>query len=248
LPSELNHRANIWGMKSLGVQWIVSASAVGSLQAKYRPLDIVIPDQFFDRTKQSAAHTFFGNGIVAHIAFAHPFCETLRKIAFGATKEVLAATAKAKKPAKTKGKKVPPPRAHLGGTYVNMEGPAFSTLAESNAHRRLGFDLVGMTNLGEAKCAREAEIHYATLALVTDYDCWHPRHDSVTVEMIIGYLTQNAANAKQIIKTIIGQIPSDAAQVPCKCAHALKHAIMTDKKVWPEPTRKNLELLLRKYF
>ncbi len=245
LPSELNHRANIWGMKSLGVKWIVSASAVGSLQSKYRPLDIVVPDQFFDRTKQSAAHTFFGNGIVAHIGFSNPFCETLRNIAFGAAKEVLAASAKGKKPRGTKGS---PPKAHLGGTYVNMEGPAFSTLAESNAHRKLGFDLIGMTNLGEAKCAREAEIHYATLALVTDFDCWHPHHDAVTVDMVIATLVQNSAHAKQLIKTVISRVPADSAQLSCKCPHALKHAIMTDKKVWPEQTKKNLDLILRNYF
>jgi 5'-methylthioadenosine phosphorylase len=247
LPSELNHRANIWGMKSLGVEWIISASAVGSLQHKYRPLDIVIPDQFFDRTKQSAAHTFFGNGIVAHIGFSHPFCETLRKVAFGAAREALSASAKGRKPVKSKGKTIPPPKAHFGGTYVNMEGPAFSTLAESNAHRKLGFDLIGMTNLGEAKCAREAEIHYATLALVTDYDCWHPHHDAVTVEMVIGYLTQNAANAKQIIKTVVARIPDDQTLLSCKCHQALKHAIMTDRKIWNEQTKKHLEPILRKY-
>jgi 5'-methylthioadenosine phosphorylase len=165
LPSELNHRANIWGMKSLGVDWIISASAVGSLQYKYRPLDIVIPDQFFDRTKQSAAHTFFGNGIVAHIGFAHPFCETLRTVAFAAAKEVLARARPpraALRASRNRSQATPCPRAHFGGTYVNMEGPAFSTLAESRTHRKLGFDLIGMTNLGEAKCAREAEI--ATLS------------------------------------------------------------------------------------
>lgn len=251
LPSELNHRANIWGMKSLGVDWIISASAVGSLQHKYRPLDIVVPDQFFDRTKQSAAHTFFGNGIVAHIGFSHPFCETLRKVAFGAAKEVLAASAKEKRSSRRKkGESASSrrhPQAHFGGTYVNMEGPAFSTLAESNAHRKLGFDLIGMTNLGEAKCAREAEIHYATLALVTDYDCWHPHHDAVTVEMVIATLVQNSTNAKQIIKTIIARIPADAAPAACKCHNALKHAIMTDKKLWPDQTKKNLEPILRQY-
>ena len=184
LPSELNHRANVWGMKKLGVEWIISVSAVGSLQAKYKPCDIVLPDQFLDRTKQGAAHSFFGRGIVAHIAFADPIAEELRQL--------LLHTARALKA-----------RVHDGGTYVNMEGPAFSTRAESLANRRLGYAVVGMTNLGEAKCAREAEIAYASMAMVTDYDCWKADEAHVTVELIIANLMKNASLAKTIIAQVI---------------------------------------------
>lgn len=225
LPSELNHRANIWAMKKLGVYWIISVSAVGSLQKKYRPCDIVLADQFLDRTKQSLNHTFFGRGIVAHIAFAHPICDELRGI--------LLKSARAEKA-----------RAHDGGTYVNMEGPAFSTRAESVANHRAGFDVIGMTNLGEAKCAREAEIAYATLAMVTDYDCWNEEHEHVTVEMVIECLHRNAAMAKRIVTRAIPQIPS-APSWPCH--DALKNSIMTDRKLWPAKTRKELAPLLKKY-
>src|SRR5690348_16404535 len=190
LPSELNHRANIYGMKKLGAQWIISVSAVGSLQEKYRPCDIVLIDQFVDRTKKSLEHTFFGRGIVAHIAFADPICNELRKLLLENAR-ALSATA------------------HDGGAYVNMEGPAFSTRAESLANHRAGFDVIGMTNLGEAKCAREAEIAYATLAMVTDYDCWKVDEAHVTLEMIIANLNKNAEMAKAIVKRVIPQIPHE---------------------------------------
>jgi 5'-methylthioadenosine phosphorylase len=225
LPSELNHRANIWGMKKLGVGWIISVSAVGSLQGKYRPCDIVLPDQFLDRTKQSSAHTFFGRGIVGHIAFAHPVCEELRRL--------LLKTARALKA-----------RVHDGGTYVNMEGPAFSTRAESFTNRKLGHDVVGMTNLGEAKCSREAEIAYATMAMITDYDCWKMDEAHVTVELVVANLMKNAAMAKAIIAQVLPQIPA----VPnWPCHDALKNAIMTDRQCWPARTIRELEPILRKY-
>src|SRR5262249_5243542 len=198
LPSELNHRANIWAMKKLDAAWIISVSAVGSLQAKYKPCDIVLPDQFLDRTKQSLAHTFFGRGIVGHIAFADPICEELRQLLLKSARALKA-------------------RAHDGGTYVNMEGPAFSTRAESINTHKLGYDVVGMTNLGEAKCAREAEIAYATMAMVTDYDCWKVDEAHVTVEMVIANLTKNAALAKEVVKRTISQIPSEA-NWPCHSA------------------------------
>ncbi|MCX6892723.1 MAG: S-methyl-5'-thioadenosine phosphorylase, partial [Verrucomicrobia bacterium] len=188
MPSELNHRANIWGMKKLGAAWIISVSAVGSLQAKYKPCDIVLPDQFLDRTKQSLAHTFFGRGIVGHIAFAHPICDELRGL--------LLKTARALKA-----------RVHNGGTYVNMEGPAFSTRAESLTNHKMGYDVIGMTNLGEAKCSREAEIAYATMAMITDYDCWKEDEAHVTVEMVIANLNRNAAMAQAIISQVLPRIP-----------------------------------------
>lgn len=225
LPSELNHRANIWAMKKLGVAWVISVSAVGSLQAKYRPCDIVLPDQFFDRTKQSMNHTFFGRGIVGHIAFADPICEELRQILLETARFLKA-------------------RVHDGGTYVNMEGPAFSTRAESLANHHQGFDVVGMTNLGEAKCAREAEIAYATMAMVTDYDCWKADEKHVTVDMVIANLTKNAAMAKAIVGQVIPQIP---ATPNWPCHSALKDAIMTDRTCWPARTRRELEPILRKY-
>jgi 5'-methylthioadenosine phosphorylase len=225
LPSELNHRANIWGMKQLGVAWIISVSAVGSLQAKHRPCDIVLPDQFVDRTKQFSAHTFFGRGIVAHIAFAHPVSAELRRLVLKAARALKA-------------------HIHDGGTYVNMEGPAFSTRAESFTNRKLGYDVVGMTNLGEAKCCREAEIAYATMAMVTDYDCWNDDHDHVTVEMIIANLTKNAAMAKAIVAKVLPQIPT-APNWPCH--DSLKNAIMTDRKLWPAKTVRELDPILRKY-
>lgn len=225
LPSELNHRANIWGMKKLGVAWIISVSAVGSLQARYRPCDIVLPDQFMDRTKQSAAHTFFGRGLVGHIAFAEPICEELRQILLKTARTLRA-------------------RVHDGGTYVNMEGPAFSTRAESLANRKLGFDVVGMTNLGEAKCAREAELAYATMAMITDYDCWKTDEAHVTVEMVVANLKKNAALAKAIIARALPQIPDK----PCwPCHDALKNAIMTERKLWPGERIRELGPILAKY-
>jgi 5'-methylthioadenosine phosphorylase len=225
LPGELNHRANIWALKKLGVAWIISVSAVGSLQAKYKPCDIVLPNQFLDRTKQSFAHTFFGRGIVGHIAFADPICEELRQILL-----------KNAVPLKA--------RVHDGGTYVNMEGPAFSTRAESLANHKAGHDVIGMTNLGEAKCAREAEIAYATMAMVTDYDCWKTDTAHVTVEMVIENLARNAAMAKAIITRAIPQIPDEPAWA---CHDALKNAIMTGKNYWPAKTRRDLRPLLKKY-
>jgi 5'-methylthioadenosine phosphorylase len=225
LPSELNHRANIWALKQLGVAWVISVSAVGSLQSKYKPCDVVLFDQFFDRTKESVAHTFFGNGIVAHIAFAEPICEELRLILLKSTRIL----------------KV---RTHDGGTYVNMEGPAFSTRAESIANHKLGFDIIGMTNLGEAKCSREAEIAYAAMAMITDYDCWKTDEAHVTVEMVLENLTRNARAAKEIILQALPQIPTEP-NWPCHAA--LRNALLTDKKFWPATTRKNLKPILEKY-
>jgi 5'-methylthioadenosine phosphorylase len=225
LPTELNHRANIWAMKKLGVSWIISASAVGSLQAKYKPCDVVLPDQFVDRTKRDLEHTFFGRGIVAHVAFADPVCEELRQLLLKSAKALKA-------------------RVHNGGTYVNMEGPAFSTRAESITNHKLGYDVIGMTNLGEAKCAREAEIGYATIAMVTDYDCWKVDEAHVTVEMIIENLRKNAELAKAIVARTIPQIPEEPKW---PCHSALRNAIMTDKKLWPAKTKSELKPLLEKY-
>lgn len=225
LPSELNHRANIWAMKKLGVAWILSASAVGSLQAKYKPRDIVVIDQFIDRTKRDFEHTFFGRGIVGHLAFADPICEELRQLLV-------------KNGRKTKA------RIHDGGTYVNMEGPAFSTRAESITNHKLGYDVIGMTNLGEAKCSREAEIAYASLALVTDYDCWKVDEAHVTVEMIIENLHKNAAMAKAIIAQTIPQIP---AEPNWPCHSALRSAIMTERKLWPKKTIAALKPIIGRY-
>ena len=223
-PSELNFRANIFGFKMLGVEYILSASAVGSLREDCKPLDIVIPDQFVDRTKGRAS-TFFGGGLVAHVGFAHPFCRILSGIAFEGG---VAANA----------------TVHRGGTYVCMEGPQFSTLAESKLYRAWGMDIIGMTNLQEAKLAREAEICYATIALVTDYDCWHPDHDAVTVEMIIGNLTQNARTAQQVIANAVGKLPYERT---CECASALKYALITRPDVIPERVKKDLAPLVGKY-
>jgi 5'-methylthioadenosine phosphorylase len=225
LPSELNHRANIWAMKKLGVEWIVSVSAVGSLQAQFRPCDVVLIDQFLDRTKKVHEHTFFGRGIVGHVAFADPICEELRQL--------LLQSARAAKA-----------RVHDGGTYVCIEGPAFSTRAESLTNHQLGYSVVGMTNLGEAKCAREAEIAYATLAMITDYDCWKRDEAHVTIEMVLEYLHRNAETAQNILTRTIPQIPS-LPDWPCH--HALKNAILTDKKVWPPKTKRDLAPLLGKY-
>jgi len=225
LPGELNHRANLWALKSLEVAWVIGVSAVGSLQSKYRPCDIVLVDQFFDRTKQNVAHTFFGRGIVAHISFADPICEELRQL--------LLKSARASKA-----------RVHDGGTYVNMEGPAFSTRAESIFNHEAGFEVIGMTNLGEAKCAREAEIAYASLAMVTDYDCWKADEAHVTVEMVIDNLRRNAEMAKAIVSHAIPRLP-DAPGWPCH--DALRNAIMTDRTLWPAATVKQLRPLLAKY-
>jgi 5'-methylthioadenosine phosphorylase len=211
-------------MKKLDVAWIISVSAVGSLQERFRPCDIVLIDQFLDRTKQSS-HTFFGRGIVAHVAFAEPICEELRLL-------LLESASKLKC------------RVHNGGTYVNMEGPAFSTRAESIANHKAGLDVIGMTNLGEAKCAREAEIAYATLAMVTDYDCWKVDEEHVTVDLVIANLQKNAAAAKSIIAHVIPRIPR---QPEWSCHSALKCAIMTDPKFWPARTRKELAPLLARY-
>src|SRR6476469_7043393 len=224
LPSELNYRANIYGMKVLGVERILSASAVGSLKEEYRPLDIVVPDQFFDRT-HGRISTFFGRGIVAHVAFAHPVCGAVAKIAADAAAGVGATV-------------------HRGGTYVNMEGPQFSTLAESRLYRSWGMDVIGMTNLQEAKLAREAEICYATLALVTDYDCWHPAHDSVTVDLIIANLTQNAATAQKTIAEAVGRIQGPRT---CGCKDALATAIITPQALWPEQTARDLMPIVGRY-
>jgi 5'-methylthioadenosine phosphorylase len=222
-PSELNFRANIYGMKTLGVERILSLSAVGSLKEEHQPLDFVIPDQFVDRTRGRVS-TFFGDGLVAHISFAHPICSQLAHVAHRAAKTA-GVTAK------------------LGGTYLCMEGPAFSTLAESNLYRSWGMDVIGMTNLQEAKLAREAELCYTTIAMVTDYDCWHPDHDAVTVNDIIANLTQNAANAAKLVAEAVRSMP----ERECKCGSALAHALITDRKAIPPATRKKLELLVGKY-
>ena len=225
MPSELNHRANIWAMKKLGVAWIISVSAVGSLQKQYKPCDIVLVDQFYDRTKRDFEHTFFGRGIVGHVAFADPIAEELRQL--------LLKSARALKT-----------RVHDGGTYVNMEGPHFSTRAESLTNHKLGRDVIGMTNLGEAKCAREAEIAYATMAMITDYDCWKVDEAHVTVEMVVANVTQNAATAKAVIARMLPQIPREPNW---PCHSALANAIMTDRKVWPKKTIAALKPILAKY-
>ena len=223
-PSELNFRANSWGMKSLGVERIISLSAVGSLKEQHRPLDFVIPDQFFDRTRGRAS-TFFGDGLVAHISFADPVCPQLAEVARQSCQHAGVSVKK-------------------GGTYLCMEGPAFSTKAESHVYRSWGMDVIGMTNLQEAKLAREAEICYVTIAMVTDYDCWHPEHDVVTVNDIIANLVKNAENAAKVVAAAVAAMP-EARQ--CKCGSALAHAIITDRKAIPEQTKKKLDLLIGKY-
>ena len=223
-PSELNFRANIWGMKSLGVERILSLSAVGSLKEEHKPLDFVIPYQFVDRTRGRIS-TFFGEGLVAHVSFAHPICAQMADLAFAAGRDAGISV-------------------KLGGTYLCMEGPAFSTLAESNLYRSWGMDVIGMTNLQEAKLAREAEMCYTTVAMVTDYDCWHPEHDAVTVEDIIANLTQNASNAAKLVHAAVAAMPDKRT---CKCGSALKHALITDPKTVPDATKKKLELLVGKY-
>jgi 5'-methylthioadenosine phosphorylase len=228
LPTELPYRANIHAMKQLGVEYIISASAVGSLKAEVKPLDLVVPDQFIDRTKNRPA-TFFGEGIVAHIAFGDPVCPELARILGEAIQSL----------------NLPDVTLHRGGTYVCMEGPAFSTKAESNLYRSWDASIIGMTNLTEAKLAREAEIAYATLALVTDYDCWHPDHDHVTVEMVIANLHRNAVNAQKVIQETVRRL---AQNPPESIAHsALKYAILTRLEHAPAETKEKLELLLKKY-
>jgi 5'-methylthioadenosine phosphorylase len=228
IPSELPYRANIYALKSLGVEYIISASAVGSLKAEVKPLDMVVPDQFIDRTKGRIS-TFFGQGIVAHIGFGHPVCNRLAGVLADAIADL----------------NFPDVTLHRGGTYVCMEGPAFSTQAESNLYRSWGGTVIGMTNLPEAKLAREAEIAYATLALVTDYDCWHPDHDHVTVETVIEYLKRNAVNAQKVIRETVKRLSQN---LPESDAHsALKYAILTPLDKVPPERMKELELLLKKY-
>ena len=224
MPSELNFRANIFGFKTLGVERILSASAVGSLQERYRPLDLVVPDQLLDRTRGRVS-TFFGRGIAAHVGFAHPFCKVLGDIAVDA-----AAASGA--------------TAHRGGTYVCIEGPQFSTLAESRLYRAWGMDVIGMTNLQEAKLAREAEICYSTLALVTDYDCWHEGHDDVTVEMVVATLQQNAVTAQRVVRDAVARLP---VARDCECATALGSAIITRPDLIPPSVRRDLAPLLGRY-
>ena len=224
LPSELNFRANIYAMKLLGVQRIISVSAVGSLQEDLRPGEFLVPDQFFDSTKGRKS-TYFGNGIVAHVTFDKPTCSDLSNVLSDACVSC----------------GVP---VHRKGTYICMEGPQFSTLAEANFHRAMKFDVIGMTNVTEAKLAREAEVCYSTVAMITDYDCWHPDHDSVTVATIIATLNQNATNAQNVIREAIKTIPADRT---CKCGSALKHAILTNPKLVPAKTKKNLAAILSKY-
>jgi len=224
LPTELNFRANIYGMKQLGVERIISVSAVGSLKEEHKPMDFVIPDQFVDRTRQRVS-TFFGEGLVAHVALADPVCT-----------EVARAAASACKKSGVTGKN--------GGTYICIEGPQFSTRAESNLYRSWGMDVIGMTNVQEAKLAREAEICYATVAMVTDFDCWHPEHDAVTVETVISYLNKNAENACKVVRHTVANVPKTRG---CKCGSALEYAILTDRSKIPMETRRKLSRLLDKY-
>jgi len=224
MPSELNYRANIFGLRMLGVEYILSASAVGSLKEEYKPLDLVIPDQFVDRTRGRIS-TFFGNGLVAHVGFAHPFCKPLSEIAFSSARNAGATV-------------------HKGGTYVCMEGPQFSTLAESNLYRSWGMDIIGMTNLQEAKLAREAEICYSTIALVTDYDCWLPSHDEVTVDIIVAHQIQTPMTAQQVIASAVDELPFARS---CECATALKHALITRPEAVPAEARERLAPLVAKY-
>lgn len=226
-PTEVPYRANIYAMKMLGVERILSASAVGSLQEQYAPLDMVIPNQFFDRTRaRGRESTFFGAGIVAHVTFAHPVCDELGDVLESACK-------------------VTDVKTHRGGTYLCMEGPAFSTKAESEVYRSWGMDVIGMTNLQEAKLAREAELCYATLALVTDYDCWHPGHDDVTIDIVVEYLNKNVRNAQLIMKEAVKRLTE--LERNCKCGSALKNAIFTAPQLWPAETRKKLGVIVSKY-
>ncbi len=224
-PSYINYRANIYAMKKLGVEHIISVTACGSLKEEFKPLDFLAVDQFVDKTNYARDMSFFTEGIVAHIEFAHPVCEELRRVVYEAGRSLNL-------------------RIHNGGTYINMEGPAFSTLAESNLYRSWGMDVIGMTNFAEAKLAREAEICYATLAAVTDYDCWHPQHESVTIDMIIQNLNKNVENAKGILSAAIKNIKP---QRNCACKDALKYAIITDRKVIPNKIKKDLDVIIGKY-
>ncbi|HWL54784.1 MAG TPA: S-methyl-5'-thioadenosine phosphorylase [Chthoniobacteraceae bacterium] len=225
LPHEINHRANLYALRSLGVRWIVSISAVGSLQPEYEPRQIVVPDQFFDRTSQRCGHTFFGEGIAAHVAFADPVSPQLRELAVGAARAAGAVV-------------------HDGGTYVNMDGPAFSTRAESDTNRKLGFDVIGMTNLPEAKLAREAEIAFVTLAMVTDYDCWKRDEAAVDAQAIVAHLRHNVALAKKVLACLIPSLPTEADWPEHR---ALEGAILTDKAHWPPKTVEKLFPFLQKY-
>ncbi len=231
LPTEINHRANIFGFKTLGADKIISVSAVGSLKQQYRPRDIVLPDQYFDRTKQSLAHTFFGGGIVAHVSFAEPGCKELRKLIAAVTKKLL--------PAKGEGA-----RLHVGGTYVNMEGPAFSTRAESNSYRKMSHDIIGMTSIGEAKLCKEAEICYQAISFITDYDCWHEDAAAVTVDMVISNLNANVALAKHVIVSLAGGLDQCCK---CGCGSSLQNAIMSNHKIIPAKVKKNLKPIIGKY-
>ena len=224
-PSEVNYRANIFGMKMLGVSWLISVSAVGSLREEIVPGHLVMVDQFIDRTRGRAS-SFFTDGIVAHVAFGDPVCEVLRGMLLAAARQEGFT-------------------AHSGGTYVCMEGPAFSTRAESELHRSMGGSVIGMTNIPEAKLAREAEMSYATIAMATDYDCWHPDHDAVTVSDIISHLQQNAANAARVVAAAVAMMPAERS---CQCGSALAHALITDRNAVPAATYKKLELLIGKYF
>jgi len=226
LPTEVNYRANIYGMKKLGVTHLISVSAVGSMKEEIAPGHIVIPDQFIDRTNGTRANTFFGNGIVAHVQFADPVCEVLSDILYSATREAGVT-------------------AHRGGTYICMEGPAFSTRAESNMYRTIGASVIGMTNIPEAKLAREAEICYGVLALATDYDCWHESHDDVSVDAIMAIIRQNVAAAGTIIKNAVPRISS---QRECPCSSALQYAIITDRMMISEESRAKLDTIIGKYF
>jgi len=225
LAHEINHRANIWALRSLNVRWVISVTAVGSLKPELKPRDVVVPDQLVDRTGRSHEHTFFGNGIAAHVSFGDPYSEELRKL-------LLAATAEHTR------------RLHSGGTYVSMNGPAFSTRAESNMHRAMGFDLIGMTNAPEARLCREAEIALATMCLVTDYDCWKTDEAAVDVASVIANLHANSSLAKEVLKTLIPTIPEE----PTYPEHnSLSTAVLTPKENWPEETKKNLEPLLGRF-
>jgi 5'-methylthioadenosine phosphorylase len=225
LPTEINHRANLWALRSLDVRFLICVTAVGSLKEEYHPRDIVLPDQYFDRTSRREHHTFFGNGIVGHVSFAEPVSEGLRRILYQAAQQEKA-------------------RVHFGGTYVNMDGPAFSTRAESETNRKLGFDVIGMTNLPEAKLAREAEIALATLAMITDYDCWKVEEAAVTAEAVMGHLHANVSMAKRIISGAIPLIPGTPEWPE---HHALDGAIMTPSQLWPAETREKLEPILQRF-
>lgn len=233
MPSEINHRANIWGFKKLGVEWVMSVSAVGSLREELHPRDIVLPDQYFDRTKGSLNHTFFGKGIVAHVSFGDPTCAGLRALIAAEAESVIREL-----------NLTNAVRVFRGGTYVNMEGPAFSTRAESNVYRRMGFDVIGMTSLPEAKLCREAELCYQPMAMVTDYDCWHASEEEVTVEIIVATLKANTELAKQVIRRLTRNLPKAAE---CACRHALKSAIISDLSKAPAETLDALAPMLAKY-